>query len=64
MFTYDAAAPAVRVQMLTSAGLLAHWAQLDAFERPTHHRILVPVFADGKLLAVANLYAACEPEPA
>jgi gamma-glutamylcyclotransferase (GGCT)/AIG2-like uncharacterized protein YtfP len=61
LFTYDPAAGAIAVQMLTSPGLVAHLPQLDAFERPTHHRILVPVFANGKLLAVANLYAACEP---
>ena len=61
MFTYDPAGTAVPVQMLRSPGLASHWAQLDAFEHPTHHRILVPVFAAGRLLAVANLYAACDP---
>lgn len=65
VFTYDAAAGHVAVQMLTSPGLLQRWASLDEFERPTHRRVLVPVFEGKGLLSVANLYEACEPvEPA
>lgn len=65
VLTYDPRAGLVLVQMLTSPGLPGQWTQLDAFEQPTHRRILVPVFAGGRLLAVANLYEACDPvEPA
>src|SRR3990172_1792972 len=61
VFTYDPTAPLVPVHLLTSPGLAQRWAQLDAFESPTHRRILVPVFAGERLLAVASLYEACVP---
>jgi len=61
VFTYDPEAPSVAVQLLASADLPAHWPRLDAFEGPDYPRILVPVFVQGRLLAVANLYSAREP---
>jgi gamma-glutamylcyclotransferase (GGCT)/AIG2-like uncharacterized protein YtfP len=61
VFTYDPAASPVPVQLLASRGLPGAWTRLDAFEGSDYPRILVPVFAGGHLLAVANLYAAREP---
>ncbi len=61
VFTYDPLTATVPVQVLTSAGLPRQWAQLDAFESPSHRRILVPVFAGSRLIQVANLYEAQHP---
>ena len=46
----------VRVSLLRSEQLPAHWADLDHFEGDDYMRILVPVTGeDAKLVAVANL---------
>lgn len=61
VFSYDAQAPLVPVQLLTSGDLEQHWPRLDAFEGSAYRRILVPVFQDQHLLTVANLYEAVTP---
>ena len=49
--------PRVPVRVLQSDRLtVAEWARLDEFEGTEYRRILVPVYHDGGLLAVANLY--------
>ncbi len=63
VFTFDPAAPPVAMQLLHSDGLPRRWAALDAFEGPDYRRILVPVFHDGRLRTVANLYEARAPVP-
>ncbi len=50
--------PAVPVWVLAAPTLPAAWPALDGFEGPGYRRILVPVFSDGRLHTVANLYAA------
>jgi gamma-glutamylcyclotransferase (GGCT)/AIG2-like uncharacterized protein YtfP len=56
---------AVAVHVLTSPGLSAAWARLDAFEGAEYRRVLVPVFAPDaagprRLVTVANLYAVAD----
>lgn len=49
--------PRVPVQVLQSDKLTDdQWARLDEFEGTEYRRILVPVYQDDALLAVANLY--------
>jgi gamma-glutamylcyclotransferase (GGCT)/AIG2-like uncharacterized protein YtfP len=60
--------PEVAVKVLRSPALPDAWPELDRFEGPGYHRILVPVLspaADGerRLLTVANLYAAADERP-
>jgi len=50
----------VPVQVLIAPALADAWPVLDAFEGPDYRRVLVPVFNDGRLYTVANLYAANE----
>jgi gamma-glutamylcyclotransferase (GGCT)/AIG2-like uncharacterized protein YtfP len=47
----------VAAWLFVSADLPAHWARLDAFEGEEYLRILVPVHAGGRLIAIANTYA-------
>lgn len=58
----------IAVHMLTSPRLRDDWPRLDAFEGPGYIRILVDVMQEVngsvELLAVANLYAAADPEHA
>lgn len=61
VFTYDPTAPWVPVQWLASAELPQHWRRLEEFEGDEYRRILVPVFAAGQLVTVANLFAAFDP---
>lgn len=49
--------PRVPVHLLCSDRLTAdEWARLDQFEGAEYRRVLVPVYHDSGLLAVANLY--------
>lgn len=49
----------VRAWLLKSGKLPALWPMLDEFEGPGYCRVLVPVIdAEGKLVALANLYEA------
>jgi gamma-glutamylcyclotransferase (GGCT)/AIG2-like uncharacterized protein YtfP len=48
----------IAVDVLISERLPGAWARLDAFEGPDYRRVLIPVFGDGGLLAVANIYEA------
>ncbi len=58
-FTWDPGGDRVRVKLLVSSELPRHWERLDAFEGADYLRILVPVEDEGgRLIAVANLYAA------
>lgn len=61
VFTFDPGAPPVPVQLFAAPALPAHWPRLDAFEEAHYRRILVPVMRGGRLLVVANLYAAVVP---
>jgi gamma-glutamylcyclotransferase (GGCT)/AIG2-like uncharacterized protein YtfP len=61
VFSWYHTAPPVRMQLFTGLDLPAHWARIDGFEGSDYSRILVPVFADGQLLTVANLYAPVDP---
>jgi gamma-glutamylcyclotransferase (GGCT)/AIG2-like uncharacterized protein YtfP len=60
VFTFDPAAPPVRMLVLQSDALPAHWARLDAFEGEHYRRILVPV-AGADACTVANLFEAVAP---
>lgn len=51
----------VPVMLLVSDDLPAAWGRLDRFEGDEYCRILVPVYDDAGLLAVANLYEARTP---
>lgn len=46
----------VEVQVLVSPALPRHWEELDVFEGPDYVRVLVPVWREDELVAVANLY--------
>jgi gamma-glutamylcyclotransferase (GGCT)/AIG2-like uncharacterized protein YtfP len=61
VFTWDPRGAAVPAMLFTSDGLPEHWWRLDEFEGPDYRRILVPVFADGAFLTVANVYEAAVP---
>lgn len=58
MLRWDPTGPPVDVLLFTSTDLPLHWQRIDAFEGDDYRRILVPVLADGELLAVANCYEA------
>ncbi len=50
--------PSVPIHLFVSDDLPLHWDSLDRFEGPEYLRILVPVLADERVVAVANLYGA------
>lgn len=55
---WSPAGPSVPVELLVSADLPRHWDRLDRFEGSDYLRILVPLFKAGRVVEVANLYAA------
>lgn len=48
----------IPVDLLVSVRLPGAWGRLDAFEGPDYRRVLIPVFGEEGLLAVANIYEA------
>lgn len=67
-FRPRAGGAAVPVKVLASPALERAWPELDRFEGAEYRRILVPVFGPdgpdaGRLLTVANLYAAADAGP-
>jgi len=54
---WSASGPAVPVELFVSDDLPEHWARLDDFEGSDYLRIAVPVIAENRVVAVANLYA-------
>lgn len=57
-FTWDPRGIVVPAQLFVADDLPEHWWRLDAFEGEDYRRILVPVFAGGAFLTVANVYEA------
>ena len=55
---WSASGAPVQVQLFESDELPKYWGRLDAFEGGEYLRILVPVLAGGRVIAIANLYAA------
>lgn len=55
--------PTVDAYLLTSPKLPEHFDRLDRFEGPDYCRILVPVYRNGTMFAVANTYE-CRHTPA
>lgn len=55
---WSMSAAEVEVQLFVSAELPRQWRRLDAFEGRDYVRILVPLFAAGQVVEVANLYQA------
>ena len=54
----------IPVHLLVSARLPDAWTRLDRFEGPDYRRILIPIFGEEGLLAVANIYEARHRQPA
>lgn len=48
----------IPVGLLVADALPEHWERLDAFEGAEYCRVLVPVFRDEAIVAVANIYEA------
>ena len=48
----------ISVKLLVSEDLDHYWERLDTLEGPEYQRILVPVYADDEMVAVANIYEA------
>lgn len=62
-FTPREGGPLVNVKVLKSPLLAGAWGDLDAFEGAEYQRILMAISSeDGRLVAVANLYACFQPQ--
>lgn len=57
-FVADPDGNAIDVDVLVSADLPKHWNRLDHFEGPGYRRISIDVWADGLVVATANIYEA------
>jgi len=54
---WSASATQVPVQLFESDELPQHWTRLDTFEGADYWRMVVPVLAGNRVIALANLYA-------